>query len=424
MQSLVLPYSILLLSLLPSVVLLTLIKLVTGMSDAAISTGLPTTFEFVSTPGALLNAVRMASDEFRTIRQPSKGLLEAAQALKERGGSLRAYWSPGDEDSWAPSLSRQELELALSLTRVGLPPSTALPATKADTFGYAAAATAESSDFSFPQSSKASLSSRTLQIGGTLTRAAGCKLIGFRSNTNTQQQQRQSYEHETSTTRRTVAGGRSSAISLLEDLFSPVKGEDSQPSALRTVGGGGSPTRIMTSPTKERRRIIPLTPSSPSPCPCRGLDAETGIGSDPSTAAATSASLTGPLSSDNEMTRRRRLSMAHAKARRSIDGSITLKLPKGENWSLLADSAAAGALGSDAETKEDGDDGDEDEGNIEDDLGGKSASANRHGRNSQTPLVGPATSTVCKVGMPHAFCLKHGVDMGRISAYWIARDFL
>ncbi|CCF49325.1 hypothetical protein NDA11_003667 [Ustilago hordei] len=35
-----------------------------------------------------------------------------------------------------------------------------------------------------------------------------------------------------------------------------------------------------------------------------------------------------------------------------------------------------------------------------------------------------ATSTHCRIGMPHAFCLKHSEDMAKIIASWIAQDHL
>ncbi len=35
-----------------------------------------------------------------------------------------------------------------------------------------------------------------------------------------------------------------------------------------------------------------------------------------------------------------------------------------------------------------------------------------------------ATSTHCRIGMPHAFCLKHSEDMAKVVAHWISYDHL
>ncbi|CAO1615562.1 unnamed protein product [Parajaminaea phylloscopi] len=402
-QSLVLPFPLLILSLVPSVVLLTILQVFTGMTSAATSTGLLTTLELVTTPGALLNAASMARDEFKEIQSPEKGLIEAAQQLKARGGSLHAYWSRADEDSWAPSSSMRALESALSLSSVGLPPSIALPARSESSPRYAASSMTGLSDFSFPNSAKASLSSRTLQIGGTLTRAAGRKLAGVRSSTTSIRPSGRGSQPAWPYSQGSAGTvGRSSTVNPLEDLFAS--------------GANGSEGALLTSPTKERRRIIPLTPSSPSPRYRKAREANASTG-EASASMQNVAGSSEPMSPVDDLTRRRRLSMAHAKARRSIDGSITLELPKGEDWSFLADSALAASRNSQVTSDQE----DEDE---EDQGAPGTVSMGARSRAGSALQAGAATSTVCKVGMPHAFCLQHGEDMGRISAYWILRDYL
>ena len=56
-------------------------------------------------------------------------------------------------------------------------------------------------------------------------------------------------------------------------------------------------------------------------------------------------------------------------------------------------------------------------------LGGAEASSigtTRKGNDGSDRL----SSTVCNLGMPHAFCLRHGEAMGKISSYWLMQDYL
>lgn len=470
-QGLVLPLPIWILSLLPAAFLVTLLQFFTGMSTTdGSSLGLMTTLEFITTPGALLCAAKMASDEFKTIRSMGDDMKRAVQELTQNGGTVRAYWSKGDEDDWAPSNSRRALEAELGLKRVGLPPALALPETST----------------AYPsgqrRGSSGGLGSRTLQIGSTLTRAAGRRIVGgvgaVSSAVPGHGVVRRYRGHQSRVSASNSSRGQEA--NPLEDVFST--STNGQSSA--------TPSGSVTSPTRERRRMIPLTPSSPSPInrggrptmpttptPSNSFGQSTGWGADALASARTPA--------DEEITRRRRMSISRAKARRSMDGSITLELPKGEDWSFLAaagavpspnaleilpspaDEKAAMAANANLKVIEDNDDEGTDVEEVMTDIepsraqrrvgGGSQRHQNgKDGSDSDadedddeqqqhrsataattTPAaaaptdltstksrVGQATSTVCKIGMPHAFCLRYGAEMARISAYWIEKDFL
>lgn len=315
--------------------------------------GLETTLEFLLTPGAPLNAARMARQEFDEIKAMTPDMSRAVKSLRARNGSIRSYWSKGEQDSWAPEGHRRDLESALLLTRVDLPP-------------HLHASPSEISQLTKPRS----LRSRTLAMGGTITRAAGRRLVG--------------------------------------------RSGKSHPAA-----SNGSLSPHPSTPT--RPGIVPSSPNNSRPS------------SGPSSGTLT-----------NRRTPRRRPSISLATAKRSFDGTITLELPQGEDWGFLDEAGSSTENGDGADLN-----GEEDIEEVEEEDGGGDVFGNggaipppggqttgspqqqqRSPTQARTDLArqktrrGEVTSTVCQMGMPHAFCLKYGQEMGVISAWWIANDFL
>ncbi|PWN27146.1 hypothetical protein BDZ90DRAFT_232702 [Jaminaea rosea] len=421
-QALVLPLPLFILSLLPTLLLATILRLLTGLDARAGSPGLSSTLDLITTPRALLSAAQMASDEFRLIRGLDPKIRQAVSALEARGGTCRAYWSRGDDDAWAPAASRRDLEKELGLSRVGVPPDVALPLVAAD----------GSAEGSGRRSRASLLRSRTLQIGGTLTRAAGRKLAGAARRTGGQGHRKSgskggsiggssSYaqvaaKEMPATPTKSGGGGRPTSSgngagksTALEDLFSATGTKEAHASSYVTSPGS------VTSPTQQRQRIIPLTPSSPQTSLKGPI-----LASSPQQERHNPTMAGGANPEDEALKQRRMSSLSRARARRSIDGTITLELPKGQDWSFLANAAAAANDGAGSAIEES--DGDATDVESVKAVGKLSAALSLGvGKESEGPR---ATSTVCKVGMPHAFCLRHGVEMGRISSWWVQRDFL
>ena len=84
------------------------------------------TADLLLTPGATLNSIRMARDEMRLIQEIKPEPLQAVQKFTSSGrskgsGIIRTYWSRGEEDGWAPSWLRTQVEEQLQLQRYELP---------------------------------------------------------------------------------------------------------------------------------------------------------------------------------------------------------------------------------------------------------------------------------------------------------------
>lgn len=113
---------LLVLSLLPLWALVWLIRLLTGQPGAAALA----TAELLTTKGAVYNALSMAKEEFSTVQGLGKDTIEALNSFTQDGGAIRSYWEAEENDSWAPSWIRSQVETELSLQRVNLPPSLGL----------------------------------------------------------------------------------------------------------------------------------------------------------------------------------------------------------------------------------------------------------------------------------------------------------
>ncbi|PWN45623.1 hypothetical protein IE81DRAFT_363861 [Ceraceosorus guamensis] len=114
-----LPLPLLVLSLLPFALLLPLIRLLTRQNFEAAKT----TTNFLVTPGAVRSAVNMAAEEMREIRKLRDETIKAVREVGSGEGKVRAYWARGEEDGWAPSWIRKQVESALTLSPLTAPPS-------------------------------------------------------------------------------------------------------------------------------------------------------------------------------------------------------------------------------------------------------------------------------------------------------------
>lgn len=370
-------------------------------------------------------------------------MASAVKKLRERGGTLRSYWSRGDEDSWAPSRSRDELEKAIGLVRIKLPANVySSPSDISASLGKDGSSTSKGS---LPSHS------RTLHIG-SLTRAAGRRLTGSyqggspmaknKSNPASPASQPLSFvfpqSHSSQSPRMARASHSHSGVPLTQ-----------QQQADAREAGIVSPTALTSTSSPLRKRTIPMSSSG-----------------------------------------RRRPSINLAKARRSFDGSITLELPEGQDWDYLQNHNGGGENGDStteldhsqpaplAEEDEGYSNGDRDRERHrktqpfkeEDDVFSDQASSSAtkgpiappgvspmdmtsvdspskqlgHPSPSQVPSTpAPSTgkklknkrehrheeaeamsSTVCELGMPHAFCLRYGPQMGLVSARWLSEDWL
>ncbi|CBQ69812.1 conserved hypothetical protein [Sporisorium reilianum SRZ2] len=120
----VLPVPLLLLALLPVCVVVWLVRALTGQRQA----GALATAELLTTRGAVNNALNMAQEEFATVQklEPSTVDAFAAFTTERAGGRVRSYWASEDTDAWAPSWIRTQVEGALHLHRIHLPPGLGL----------------------------------------------------------------------------------------------------------------------------------------------------------------------------------------------------------------------------------------------------------------------------------------------------------
>lgn len=101
-------------SLLPYILILPLVMLLTGMRGryAAITT------TFTRSPRAVFNALSMARDEMFVIRDFDPDIIRATAGAPARDQTIRAFWAPGNADSWAPAPARAYAEEHLHLERV------------------------------------------------------------------------------------------------------------------------------------------------------------------------------------------------------------------------------------------------------------------------------------------------------------------
>ncbi|KAN0063910.1 hypothetical protein ACQY0O_003516 [Thecaphora frezii] len=121
--TLLLPLPLFLLSLIPMIFFLPLVRLVTAQPRPAVTS----TIDLLRMSGAVRNAIRMAAEEMTTIKHLQTDVKEAIAKLAEKrqegrkGGAIRTYWSRGDEDGWAPGWLRRQVEAELQLHRIHLP---------------------------------------------------------------------------------------------------------------------------------------------------------------------------------------------------------------------------------------------------------------------------------------------------------------
>ncbi|CAD6885570.1 unnamed protein product [Tilletia controversa] len=121
--------------------------------------------------------------------------------------------------------------------------------------------------------------------------------------------------------------------------------------------------------------------------------------------------------------RLRQLSSAIAK--RNFDGSITIERAvldsdeESNKASTVEGTAAGSVLGSLGVDDQPILFEDPDEISSSDE---QTAPGKEKARDGKRVGAGLLTSTVCEIGMPHAFCLKFGTEMGNIVAQWIQQD--
>ncbi|KAE8232693.1 hypothetical protein CF326_g2271 [Tilletia indica] len=325
--SLVLPLPLLILSLIPIVILLPLIRILAMQPASAAQS----TAELLLTRGAVVNALAMARDEMRIVQGIRPEIKEAVQAFVRRrpaeggAGHIHAYWGKGDTDGWAPSWLREQVEEELRMHRVVL-----------------------------PTEREGTIQANSSNLNGTKSILQTPPPPSLRS--------------------------RSSSMHL---GASPRK----RMSTLLVPGGSALNGEPSLSPSSGN---FDLEPQSP------------------------------PASM-----RLRQLSSAIAK--RNFDGSITL-----ERAVLDSDeeSDKASTVGGTRNGSILGSLGVDDHPIVFEDPDEMSSSDEQNGPGKQKDKADDAkrvragllTSTICEVGMPHAFCLNFGSDMGNIVAQWIQQD--
>ncbi|EPQ28141.1 uncharacterized protein PFL1_04468 [Pseudozyma flocculosa PF-1] len=186
------------------------------------------------------------------------------------------------------------------------------------------------------------------------------------------------------------------------------------------LSNGRSSTNLVASPLSES------PPSSPSPLPTSPQPLTT------TPSSSSSSTLTSPQQrrrrrgQQRQRTRSFSLSeyrsasatmpkLQHAKARRKPTGEIVIE-------TTVPDSD------SDSDSDGDSDSGGEDarspDGLQRQGQGQGQRRRSRANTGLAADVEARATSTICKLGMPHAFCLDHGEPMGEIAAHWLVRDHL
>ncbi|WFD33585.1 hypothetical protein MCUN1_000398 [Malassezia cuniculi] len=122
-QLLINPYGAVLLSwvaaffaLLPYFVVLSFVMLVTGMRGNAATI----TTNMIRSPNTVFNVLSMARDEMNVIRDFGPDTLRATAGAPARNQTVRAFWAPGNADSWAPTKARAYAEEQLHLEQVAL----------------------------------------------------------------------------------------------------------------------------------------------------------------------------------------------------------------------------------------------------------------------------------------------------------------
>ncbi|CDR98985.1 uncharacterized protein SPSC_00675 [Sporisorium scitamineum] len=123
-KNVVLPLPLLVLWLLPVWMLVWLVRVIAGQAEAAALA----TAELLTTKGAVYNALNMAQEEFATVQKLEQSTVDAISTFttEPTGGRVRSYWASEDTDAWAPSWIRTQVEKALHLHRVHLPPGLGL----------------------------------------------------------------------------------------------------------------------------------------------------------------------------------------------------------------------------------------------------------------------------------------------------------
>ncbi|CAD6902551.1 unnamed protein product [Tilletia laevis] len=322
--TLLLPLPLLVLSLLPLVILLPLIRIFTMQPASSAQS----TAELLLTRGAVINALAMARDEMRIVQGIRPEIKEAVRSFVRRrpadggAGHIHAYWGKGESDGWTPSWLRAQVEDELRMDRVTLPNAR--------------------NDVQQPNSRHRN---GTLMVAPFQTPPPSLR-------------------------------SRSSSMHL-----------------------GASPRR------RTSTLLIPGGSNEPLHSPTNGFsDSE-------------------PPHSPPSSMRLRQLSSAIAK--RNFDGSITIERAvldsdeESNKASTVEGTAAGSVLGSLGVDDQPILFEDPDEISSSDE---QTAPGKEKARDGKRVGAGLLTSTVCEIGMPHAFCLKFGTEMGNIVAQWIQQD--
>ncbi|KDN45927.1 hypothetical protein K437DRAFT_246920 [Tilletiaria anomala UBC 951] len=135
LPSLMLSLPLLFLSLLPACVVFFLTRIVTRQSHMAART----TADLLLTPGAVLNCIKMAREEFRDVGEIKPDTVKAIQTFTRRSdpGVIRTYW--GETDGWAPTWLRDEVSEQLGLQEERLPPTIGKRLSRARSFSVSQA---------------------------------------------------------------------------------------------------------------------------------------------------------------------------------------------------------------------------------------------------------------------------------------------
>ncbi|KAI9357934.1 hypothetical protein DFJ73DRAFT_622493 [Zopfochytrium polystomum] len=122
----IVPAVIFLLSLMPTVFLVALIRVITRQPPA----GAAVTAKLVAGPRTALNALSMGLEEMATVHEVREDMRKTVRALAERRraegprrAAVRAYFAAGDIDEWVPQWIRESVEDGLGLQTFHLPPS-------------------------------------------------------------------------------------------------------------------------------------------------------------------------------------------------------------------------------------------------------------------------------------------------------------
>ena len=133
LPSLFLSIPLLILSLLPTFLVVALVHFLTRQPYPLART----TAELIMTPGAVSNCLKMALDEFRTVNELQPDSIRAVSTFTSRdpstrSGMIRSYWSKND--GWTPDWIKADVEKALRIHPFALPANVGHTLTRARSF--------------------------------------------------------------------------------------------------------------------------------------------------------------------------------------------------------------------------------------------------------------------------------------------------